>query len=235
MFVGSGYRAAAFEVEAAYSPGSPPTINGHHPPATPVNSSATTSPSRKFAGPTERRAPRTARPFGGGAPRRIRLGLTSFRRSTAVPTGPGQRPSLPVRQLQSRRLGPRDGRDRHRNGQHPHGRRFDRVIPPEFVDAAQRVGIRASLSVPLLIGGLDSEQELVDSLNSYSHTAIACDPFDAASSRMLCCRTRGRPTPACRVRYWPAVGGPVRAHRRVPHRGARRSRHGCRIRPDQAP
>jgi hypothetical protein len=129
VFVGSGYRAAAFEVEAAYPPGSPPPINGHHPPATPVNSSATTSPSRKFAGPTERRAPRTARPFGGGAPRRIRLGLTSFRRSTAVPTGPGQRPSLPVRQLQSRRLGPRDGRDRHRNGQHPHGRRFDRVIP----------------------------------------------------------------------------------------------------------
>ena len=63
------------------------------------------------------------------APGRIRLGLTSFGRSTAVPTGPGPRPSLPVRQLQSRRLGPRDGRDRHRNGQHPHGRRFDRVIP----------------------------------------------------------------------------------------------------------
>jgi hypothetical protein len=35
----------------------------------------------------------------------IRLGLTSFGRSTAVPTGPGQRPSLPVRQPQSRRLG----------------------------------------------------------------------------------------------------------------------------------
>jgi len=45
------------------------------------------------------------------APRRIRLGLTSFRRSTAVPRGPGQRPSLPVRQLQSRRLEPRDGRE----------------------------------------------------------------------------------------------------------------------------
>jgi divalent metal cation (Fe/Co/Zn/Cd) transporter len=29
-----------------------------------------------------------------------------------VPTGPGQRPSLPVRKLPSRRLGPRDGRDR---------------------------------------------------------------------------------------------------------------------------
>ena len=43
------------------------------------------------------------------APRRIRLGPTSFGPSTAVPTGPGQRPSLPVRQ--SRRLGPRDGRE----------------------------------------------------------------------------------------------------------------------------
>ena len=56
------------------------------------------------------------------APRRIRLGLTSFGPSTAVPTYPGPPPSLPVRQRQPRRLGPRDGRDRRRNGQHhPHG------------------------------------------------------------------------------------------------------------------
>jgi ANTAR domain/GAF domain len=55
---------------------------------------------------------------------------------------------------------------------------------PEFVDAAQRVGIRASLSVPLLIGGLDKEQELVGSLNIYSHTAIAFDPFDAQLMRL---------------------------------------------------
>ena len=40
---------------------------------------------------------------------------------------------------------------------------------PEFVEAAQREGIRASLSVPLLIAGLDKEQELVGSLNIYSH------------------------------------------------------------------
>ena len=39
---------------------------------------------------------------------------------------------------------------------------------PEFVEAAQRAGIRASLSVPLLISGVDSEQELVGSLNIYS-------------------------------------------------------------------
>ena len=31
MFVGSGYRAGAFEVEAAYPPGSPATVNGTTP------------------------------------------------------------------------------------------------------------------------------------------------------------------------------------------------------------
>ena len=31
VFVGSGYRASAFEVEAAYPPGSPPTVNGTTP------------------------------------------------------------------------------------------------------------------------------------------------------------------------------------------------------------
>ena len=51
---------------------------------------------------------------------------------------------------------------------------------PEFVQAAQQVGVRASLSVPLLVGGLDDEQELVGSLNIYSHTASAFDPFDEA-------------------------------------------------------
>src|SRR6185295_4020783 len=35
---------------------------------------------------------------------------------------------------------------------------------PEFVEAAQRIGIRASLSVPLLIARLNEEQELVGSL-----------------------------------------------------------------------
>jgi hypothetical protein len=55
---------------------------------------------------------------------------------------------------------------------------------PEFVEAAQRVGIRASLSVPLLIAGLDREQELVGSLNIYSRTATAFDPFDAGLMRL---------------------------------------------------
>jgi len=55
---------------------------------------------------------------------------------------------------------------------------------PEFVEAAQRAGISASLSVPLLIVGMDSEQELVGSLNIYSRTATAFDEFDAELMRL---------------------------------------------------
>ena len=55
---------------------------------------------------------------------------------------------------------------------------------PEFVDAAQREGIRASLSVPLLIAGMDGEQELVGSLNIYSHASTAFDSFDAELMRL---------------------------------------------------
>src|SRR3954470_19518939 len=47
---------------------------------------------------------------------------------------------------------------------------------PEFADMAQRIGVRACLSVPLLIG--DGEPELVGSLNIYSYTVAAFDPFD---------------------------------------------------------
>jgi hypothetical protein len=92
-----------FRGRSRIPPRSPPTVNGTTP-ATPVNSSATTSPSRRYCAPTEGPPARPDR--WGKAPRRSRLGLTSFGRSTAVPTGPGQRPSLPVRQL-----GPRDGRE----------------------------------------------------------------------------------------------------------------------------
>jgi hypothetical protein len=55
---------------------------------------------------------------------------------------------------------------------------------PEFVEAAQRIGIRASLSVPLIIAGAAEEQELVGSLNIYSHTATAFDEFDAELMRL---------------------------------------------------
>ena len=55
---------------------------------------------------------------------------------------------------------------------------------PEFVEAAQRQGIRASLSVPLIVTGVESEQELVGSLNIYSHTATAFDEFDTELMRL---------------------------------------------------
>src|SRR5260370_39913888 len=49
---------------------------------------------------------------------------------------------------------------------------------PEFVQAAQQVGVRASLSVPLLVAGRDDEQHLAGSLHLYTHTASAFGPFD---------------------------------------------------------
>ncbi len=55
---------------------------------------------------------------------------------------------------------------------------------PEFVEAARRVGIRAILSVPLLIGAQDEKQELLGSLNIYSQSATAFDPFDAQLMRL---------------------------------------------------
>jgi GAF domain-containing protein len=55
---------------------------------------------------------------------------------------------------------------------------------PEFAEAAQQAGVRASLSVPLIIAGADSEQELVGSLNIYSHTATAFDEFDTELVRL---------------------------------------------------
>jgi hypothetical protein len=55
---------------------------------------------------------------------------------------------------------------------------------PEFVEAAQAVGIHASLSVPLLIGALGETQEILGSLNIYSQNASAFDPFDAQLMRL---------------------------------------------------
>jgi len=53
---------------------------------------------------------------------------------------------------------------------------------PEFIDAAGKLGVRACLSVPLLVG--DGEPELVGSLNVYSYTASAFDPFDEGLMRL---------------------------------------------------
>jgi GAF domain-containing protein len=60
----------------------------------------------------------------------------------------------------------------------------DRPRWPEFAEVAHRAGIRASLSVPLVIEGADSEQELAGSLNIYSRTATAFDQFDAELMRL---------------------------------------------------
>ena len=104
---------------------------------------------------------------------------------------------------------------------------------PEFVEAAQRVGIRASLSVPLLIGGLDKEQELVGSLNIYSHTASAFDPFDAQLMRLYTGRRRSsdqqrRPLAALPRNCHPARESTPLAFR---HRhGQRRSNSAARLR-----
>jgi hypothetical protein len=55
---------------------------------------------------------------------------------------------------------------------------------PEFVEAAEQIGVLASLSIPLMVGGLDEEQELVGSLNIYSANASAFDPFDEELMRL---------------------------------------------------
>jgi GAF domain-containing protein len=48
---------------------------------------------------------------------------------------------------------------------------------PEFTAAAKAAGVRTYLAVPLLLDG-DHVDELVGSLNVYSRTATAFDPFD---------------------------------------------------------
>jgi hypothetical protein len=55
---------------------------------------------------------------------------------------------------------------------------------PEFVDAARNCGVSASLSVPLLVERVDVEPELVGSLNIYSGTATAFDPFDESLMKL---------------------------------------------------
>ena len=62
-----------------------------------------------------------------------------------------------------------------------HGERW-----PEFTAAAQRAGIRAYLSVPLIVDTPgDDSGELVGSFNVYSRTAAAFDPFDEKLMALL--------------------------------------------------
>ncbi|OFJ50474.1 GAF and ANTAR domain-containing protein [Mycolicibacterium grossiae] len=55
---------------------------------------------------------------------------------------------------------------------------------PEFVAAARRSHIRATLSVPLLAERVDQDPELIGSLNIYSRHASAFDPFDETLMRL---------------------------------------------------
>jgi GAF domain-containing protein len=57
---------------------------------------------------------------------------------------------------------------------------------PEFLAATREQGVRASLSVPLILDptDADSEGELVGSLNIYSRSADAFDPFDEELMRL---------------------------------------------------
>jgi hypothetical protein len=70
---------------------------------------------------------------------------------------------------------------------------------PEFSVAAERAGIRATLSAPLLVGSPDDNQELVGSLNIYSRTAAAFDPFDEGLLRLY---TTAATTAIVNARRW---------------------------------
>ena len=56
---------------------------------------------------------------------------------------------------------------------------------PEFAAAAHQAGIQAYLSVPLVVTTEGRGNELVGSLNLYSHTAEGFDPFDEALMRLF--------------------------------------------------
>lgn len=57
---------------------------------------------------------------------------------------------------------------------------------PEFEAAAEEHGIRAYLSVPIVLPASDKgESTYVGSLNIYSHTAAAFDPFDEGLMRLF--------------------------------------------------
>lgn len=65
--------------------------------------------------------------------------------------------------------------------QRPVRLRLDTLGPdryPAFRTAARAAGINATLSVPLIVEQVGRQPELVGSLNIYSHTASAFDPFD---------------------------------------------------------
>jgi ANTAR domain/GAF domain len=61
---------------------------------------------------------------------------------------------------------------------------------PEWVAAARDAGLSASLSAPLIVERVDTDPELVGSLNVYSKTATAFDPFDESLMRLYTATAR---------------------------------------------
>lgn len=56
---------------------------------------------------------------------------------------------------------------------------------PEFTEAAEEAGVRAYLSVPILVEVSDAPDELIGSFSGYSYHAEAFDPFDERLVRLL--------------------------------------------------
>ncbi|MFV9457001.1 ANTAR domain-containing protein [Rhodococcus sp. NM-2] len=76
---------------------------------------------------------------------------------------------------------------------------------PEFSAAAETAGIRASLSVPVLVDGA-GQRELLGSFNIYSYRAAAFDPIDEKLMRLL---TTAASTAISNTRRWQATAETV--------------------------
>lgn len=103
---------------------------------------------------------------------------------------------------------------------------------PEFVAAARSCGISATLSVPLLVDRVDDEPELVGSMNIYSRTATAFDPFDESLMRLYMISAGHAITTARRLqRYRETVdqlNGALTSRSVIDQaKGALRAIHGC--------
>jgi GAF domain-containing protein len=103
---------------------------------------------------------------------------------------------------------------------------------PRFTIAARRRGVTATLSVPLLVGRQDEEPELVGSLNVYSRSVGAFDPFDEELLRLYTVTAGAAVTNA---RRWQQARGTTDSLQRAltsravidQAKGALQAIHGC--------
>ncbi|MGI5498893.1 ANTAR domain-containing response regulator [Lentzea sp. CA-135723] len=73
---------------------------------------------------------------------------------------------------------------------------------PEFETAAEKAGVRAYLSVPVIIPASDNAEERhIGTLNLYSYTATAFDPFDEGLMRLFTTAASATITSAQRWRH----------------------------------